>query len=146
MLTDSNKKMLDIDALLMIAAKETKTPYPPATLYAAIVKEMNIKGTSSYRQGNTLFILHHAKGRIGTFRALNADTAKNYLENSKKFIKDVYELGFDIIYSKFSDERLLNLFKMISRNPPRKEMGYKIDKLKDGYALTVKLGPKRGGE
>jgi hypothetical protein len=146
MLIDSKQKMLDVDALLMIAAKETNSPYPPATSYAAIVKEMNIKGTSSYRNGNTIFILHHAKGRIGTFRALNADTAKNYLENSKDFIKAAYDLGFDILYTKFSDARLLNLFKMISKNPPRQEMGYKVNKLKDGYGVTVKLGPKREGK
>lgn len=146
MLVDSKKQMLDEDSILMISAEETKSPYPPATLYASIVKEMNLEGTSTFRYGNTLFIVHHAKDRIGIFRALNADVARNYLENSFNFIKDAYDLGFDILYSKFSDERILGIFKMISKNPPREGMGYRAEKLKDGFGVTVKVGPSRGAK
>jgi hypothetical protein len=33
------------------------------------------------REGNTLFIIHKAKPGVGWFRALNADTARNFLQN-----------------------------------------------------------------
>jgi hypothetical protein len=143
MLTDSKKKKLSSDAVLMIAAQQTKSKYSAEQVYAALVKEMNMEGTSTYREGNTVFLMHHAKGRIGTFRALNADTARNYLDNSYTFIKDAYDMGFDILVSDFQDPTIMNLFKGISRNPPREGMGYRAERTKDGFRVTVKLGPTR---
>ena len=143
MLVDSKKKQLSSEAILMIAAQQTKSPYSPEQVYAALVKEMNLEGTSTYREGNTVFLMHHAKGRIGTFRALNADTARNYLDNSYQFIKDAYEMGFDILVSDFQDPPIMNLFKGISRNPPREGMGYRAERTKTGFRVTVKLGPAR---
>ena len=143
MLTDSKKKKLSSDAVLMIAAQQTKSKYSAEQVYAALVKEMNMEGTSTYREGNTVFLMHHAKGRIGTFRALNADTARNYLDNSYTFIKDAYDMGFDILVSDFQDPTIMNLFKGISRNPPREGMGYRAERTKTGFRVTVKLGPAR---
>ena len=143
MLTDSKKKELSIDALLMVAAQQTKSPHPAQAVYAALVKEMNMEGTSTYREGNTLFIMHHAKGRVGIFRALNADTARNYLDNSYTFIKDAYDMGFDTLVSDFEDPTIMNIFKGISRNPPREGMGYRAERTKTGFRVTVKLGPAR---
>lgn len=144
MLVDSKKKQLGEQAILLIAAEETKSKYSAAQVYAAIVKEMNLRGTTVYKAGNTLFIMHHAKGRVGTFRALNADTARNYLENSYEFIQAAYKMGFDTLMTTFEDPTIINIFKAISRNPPQEEMGYKAEKLEGGYRVTVKLGPKRG--
>ena len=127
----------------MIAAQETKSQYPASTVYAAIVKEMNIPGTSIVREGNTIFIIHNTEGRIGIFRALNADTARNYLESSYAFIQAAYKMGFDILVSEFEDPTIMNLFKAISRNPPNEGMGYRAERVKNGFRVTVKLGPKR---
>jgi len=143
MLVDSKKKQLSSEAILMIAAQQTKSPYSPEQVYAALVKEMNLEGTSTYREGNTVFLMHHAKGRIGTFRALNADTARNYLDNSYQFIQDAYKMGFDILVSDFQDPTIMNIFKGISRNPPQEGMGYRAEKTKTGFRVTVKLGPAR---
>ena len=143
MLVDSKKKQLSSEAILMIAAQQTKSPYSPEQVYAALVKEMNLEGTSTYREGNTVFLMHHAKGRIGTFRALNADTARNYLDNSYQFIQDAYKMGFDILVSDFQDPTIMNIFKGISRNPPQEGMGYRAERTKTGFRVTVKLGPKR---
>jgi hypothetical protein len=144
MLVDSKKKQLDEQAILMVAAQETKSKYSAAQVFAALVKELNLRGTSTYRAGNTLFVIHHAKGRVGTFRALNADTARNYLENSYEFIQAAYKMGFDTLVTTFEDPTIINIFKAISRNPPQDGMGYKAEKTTDGYRVTVKLGPKRG--
>jgi hypothetical protein len=143
MLVDSKKKELGMEAIMMIAAQETKTPYPASTVYAAMVKEMNLPGTSIFREGNTLFVIHNAEGRVGVFRALNADTARNYLENSYTFIQAAYKMGFDTLASEFEDPTIMNIFKAISRNPPQEGMGYRAEKTKKGFRVTVKLGPKR---
>jgi len=143
MLVDSKKKELGVEAILMIAAQETKTPYPASTVYAAMVKEMNIPGTSVIRNGNTIFVVHVGEGRTGIFRALNADTARNYLESSYEFIQGAYKMGFDTLVSEFEDPSIFNIFKAISRNPPQEGMGYRAERTKRGFRVTVKLGPKR---
>lgn len=144
MLVDSKQKELSQDAILMIAANETKTPYPAANAYAALVAEANMPGTTLYRAGNTLFIMHHAKGRIGVFRALNADTPRNYLENSYEWVQAAYKMGFDLMVTEFKDPTILNIFKAISRKPPKPNMGYKAEQLRNGsYRVTLQLGPLR---
>jgi hypothetical protein len=52
-------------------------------------------------------------------------------------------MGFDILVSDFQDPTIMNLFKGISRNPPREGMGYRAERAKDGFRVTVKLGPTR---
>lgn len=146
MLVDSKKKMLKEEAVLMVAAESTKSKYPAATVLAALVEEMNTYGTTCYRAGNTIFVMHHAKDRIGFFRALNADTARNYLENSYEWVQAAYKMGFDTMVTDFEDPTILNVFKAISRRPPQEGMGYKAEKTKDGYRVTLKLGPKREGK
>ena len=143
MLTDSKKKELSVEAVLLIAAQQTKSKYSAEQVYASLVKEMNMEGTSTYREGNTVFLMHHAKGRVGVFRALNADTARNYLDNSYTFIQDAYKMGFDILVSDFQDPTIMNIFKGISRNPPREGMGYRAQRTKNGFRVAVKLGPAR---
>jgi hypothetical protein len=143
MLVDSKKKELGEEAILMIAAQETKSPHPASTVFAAMVKEMNMPGTSVVRNGNTLFVVHVGEGRVGLFRALNADTARNYLESSYAFIQGAYKMGFDTLVSEFEDPTIMNIFKAISRNPPQEGMGYKAERTKRGFRVTVKLGPKR---
>jgi hypothetical protein len=112
-------------------------------VFAAIVEEMNQYGTSTYRAGNTIFVMHHAKDRVGFFRALNADTARNYLENSYEFIQAAYKMGFDVLVSDFEDPTIMNIFKAISRNPPQEGMGYRAQKKGNGFRVIVKLGPER---
>lgn len=143
MLVDSKKKELSVDAILMIAAQETKSRHPASTVYAAIVKEMNIPGASIVRNGNTIFVIHVGEGRTGIFRALNADTARNYLESSYAFIQGAYKMGFDILVSEFEDPTIFNIFKAISRSPPQEGMGYRAERTNKGFRVTVKLGPKR---
>ena len=143
MLVDSKEKELSVDAILMIAAQETKSRHPASTVYAAIVKEMNIPGASIVRNGNTIFVIHVGEGRTGIFRALNADTARNYLESSYAFIQGAYKMGFDVLVSDFEDPTIFNIFKAISRSPPQEGMGYRAERTNKGFRVTVKLGPKR---
>lgn len=146
MLVNSKEKQLGEQAILMIAAEETKSKYSAAQVYAALVAEMNLRGTTTYRAGNTIFMMHHAKGRVGTFRALNADTARNYLENSYEFIQAAYKMGFDTLVTEFEDPTIINIFKAISRRPPQEGMGYRAEKMEHGYRVTLKLGPQREGK
>jgi hypothetical protein len=144
MLVDSKKKELDIEPIIVLAAAETKSDLPVEKVWAAILNELNMENVTLFREGNTLFIVHHVEPRKGFFRALNADTARNYLENSYLFIQAAQKYGYDVLYSQFDNPTVLNIFKAISRNPPFPGMGYEVQKDGDDFFVTLRLGKPRG--
>ena len=147
MLVDSQKKMLKPQEIILEAAQHAGGEYSPEQVYAALIKETHMKDAILMRQGNTLFIVHKGEHRVGVFRALNADTANNYLQNSLIFTKAMYMAGFDSMVSNFDNPALLKIFKYVSKNPPQEGMGFKASRLKDGsYQVVVQLGKPREGE
>jgi hypothetical protein len=154
MLVDSKKKMLDPSEIILEATKQTKSKYSPDQVLAGVTAEAHSAGAILMRQGNTLFIVHPGKNRTAVFRALNADTAQNYLENSVTYAKALYMAGFDVMVTEFEDSTLLSIFKYVQKNRAKVNpdvdgkptMGYAAQKTKDGYRVTTVLGPKREGQ
>jgi len=145
---DSRQQMLDLGELLKAAAENTKSEYPIEFVYAAFVKEVQMPDSKFFRYGNTVYVVHGAPQTPGKgmFRALNADTAPNFLASGYAFVVDAYKAGFDTIATQFSDQSLLNIFRTISKNPPNPGMGYSVSTLDNGeYQVTLKLGPSRQG-
>ena len=146
---DSKHQELSPQEIIHIAAQETGSQYSPQQVEAALMAEAHEAGAILMRQGNTLFVIHRGKDdpTLGVFRALNADTAENYLENSFMFIRAVKAAGFKHLLSQFQDPSLLNIFEAIKRNPPFPGMSYHAERLKDGtIQAEVNLGSDaRGG-
>jgi len=148
MATDSKQKMLNVDEIIKTTAQETKVGRPADDVFNMLKVELSMPNIWKCREGNTLFIVHKSPhAGYGYFRALNADTAQNYVENSKLFIDAAYKVGFDVLVTQFQDPTILNVFKIISRNPVREGMGFASQKTNsDGYQVTVQLGPPRGAK
>jgi hypothetical protein len=155
MLVDSKKKMLEPPEIILEAVKQTKSKYSPDQVLASIMSEVHDTGAILMREGNTLFVVHAAKDRTALFRALNADTAQNYLKNSVVYAGAMYAAGFDVMVTNFEDPTLLNIFKYVNKhrdevNPDvngKPTMGYSVQRTKDGgYRVTTVLGPKREGQ
>jgi len=148
MLIDSNQKKLDPQEIILEASRNIKNnKYTPDQILAALIEEARQPNTILIQEGNTLFVVHEGEKRISLFRALNADTAKNYLHNSVIFTKAMYEMGFDFMVSNFDDPTLIKIFQYVARNPFQKGMAMKIDKMDDdSYRAIVQLGPERKGE
>jgi hypothetical protein len=110
--------------------------------FVAIMKELTLPGAFAVRMGNTVFIVHPQKDKVGYafFRAVNADTAKNYVEHSKNFTNQMRDKGYKVMVTQFEDPTILNIFKAIARDKPE-GMGYAVQKSKDGkmYQVTVQL-------
>jgi hypothetical protein len=143
MIVDSRQEMLTVNEILQTAAEQTQSQYPIELVFAAFVKEVQMKNSKFYRYGNTIFIIHAdmQKPGIGSFRALNADIAENFLQASYQFVMDAYRAGFYQLVTKFKDQSLLNIFRVISKNPPNTGMGYEVKKEPDGqYLVTLQLG------
>ena len=150
MITDSHKQMLSEMDILRTAYEDVGSEYDIQQAIAGVTGEVYGPNTVAMRQGNTIFLINFdPKDKTrGMFRALNADTAKNYLDNSVEFIKAAGMAGFRILVSQFKDPSLLHIFKYISRNPPFPGMGYAVqhDKDKDIYQVTVILGQSPSGK
>lgn len=143
---DSKQQKLDANQIVIIAAQNTKSPYPSATVLGMLLKEAKAPNVSLMRYGNTLYLVHPNpnKKSTGSFRALNADVAENFIASGYEFVKDAYEKGFDVVQTTFQDESILNIFRTISKNPPQEGMGYSVRRTKgDGFNVTLKLGPVR---
>jgi len=133
-MVDSSKTLLDTDKIIQKAVMNIRSPYSYDQVYKSIAQELQQPGTQ---------FIH---GRVGTFRALNADTALNYINSSWLFVKACYDIGYDTLVTEFYDPTIVNIFRTISKNPPYPEMGYNIKQSVDGWIGTIKLGPDRDGE
>jgi hypothetical protein len=146
-LVDSQQQELTVEEILDIANWSSAEPIETPRFIAIINTELQMPNTLFIRQGNTLFIIHKAEPGVGFFRALNADTARNYLANSVEFIKACHKMGFDTMATQFSDPSLLTIFRFISENPPLPNMGYKVQKTEDGgFYVAVNTGRVKGGK
>jgi hypothetical protein len=145
-MVDSQQEELSVDDIIGIAGMNTDAGIDYQTLKASITAELQMPNTLFIRQGNTLFIMHKAAPGIGWFRALNADTARNFLQNSMEFIKACNRMGFQTVATNFTDPAILSVFRYISQNPPFDGMGYEAQRTADGeFYVTVNTG-KRGAE
>ena len=143
-MVDSKQEELGTDVIVKIAAENTRSPYPFKKVYLLFVSELGLPNARLYKFGNTVFVIHPSEQReeFGMFRALNADTAENFIQNSKMFVDKAIEDGFTGLQTTFSDPSLLNIFKYIAReeqelgNP---NMGYTVQKSTDGKQIRVTL-------
>jgi len=140
-MVDSQQKELSVEDIISIAGMNTDASMEPERLIKMINAELQMPDTLFLREGNTLFIIHKAKPGVGWFRAINADTAPNFLQNGRTFMLACHKMGFDTMATNFTDPTLLGVFRYVSQNPPVEGMGYQVQKTEDGgFYVTVKTG------
>ena len=142
---DSNQQELTGEQIIEIAAENTKVDRTMKQVKEMLTIELKMPNIWKMRNGNTIFVVHKSKEPgYGFFRALNADTAQNFIQNGRVFCDAAYKVGFDVVVTQFSDTSLLGIFKVISRNPVQEGMAYSAKKTKDGgLQVTLVLGPMR---
>jgi hypothetical protein len=136
-MVDSKQQELGSDVIVKIAAENTRSPYPFEKVYMLFVAELGIPNSRLYKFGNTVFVIHPSEKRqeFGVFRALNADTAENFIQNSKMFVDKAIEDGFTGLQTTFSDPTILNIFQIIAKEEgaaQNQNMGYQVYKNKSG--------------
>lgn len=140
-MVDSQQEELSVEDIISIAGMNTDAGMEPERLMKMINAELQMPDTLFLREGNTLFIIHKAKPGVGWFRAINADTAPNFLQNGRTFMLACHKMGFDTMATNFTDPTLLSVFRYVSQNPPVEGMGYQVQKTEDGgFYVTVKTG------
>ena len=140
---DSKQKELTQDEIIEIAARETGGEYTAEQVKASLGVEAYELGALMLREGNTIFVVHQDKSNptVGLFRALNADTVKNYINNCVEFTKAVGMMGFKYLVTQFNDPALIRITEQVYKREPFKNMEYSINKTVDGgYRVTAYLG------
>lgn len=139
-MVNSREEKLDVAAITHIALENTKSKYPTDVAFAAILKEMTLPDTIVQQYGNTVFIAH-VKGNLALFKALNADIAPNFFQNSILFLGFAKKKGLQTLVTEFNDENIYRMIQMIAANPPFEGMGMKVEQLNDGdLRVSVNLG------
>jgi uridylate kinase len=143
---DSKMQMLDEDEVIAISAQETNSPYSPEQIKAAILAETAELGALIIREGNTFFIIDPTNNPdIVMFRALNADTIQNYIDNIVKVAKTLSKKGVKLLVIDFKDETILRILKAIANGAGNSGLGspgtgYEVKRTsEDGYRAVVKI-------
>jgi hypothetical protein len=140
-MVDSKEKKLDFAQIAAIAMKNTHSNVPDRMAMPAILTEVTQPNTDVKQMGNTVFILHKGKNGQGFFKALNADKARNFVENSKQYVVYAKKIGMNMLVTEFDDPAISTLFHAISKKPPMPGMGFKEYKLKSGgRRIVLNLG------
>lgn len=140
---DSKQRELSQEEIIEIAARETGGEYTAEQVKASLTAEAYEMGALMMRQGNTIFVVHQDKSNptLGVFRALNADTVKNYIENCVEFVKALGMMGFKYLVTQFDDPALIKITDQVYKRAPFENMEYAVNKTVDGgYQVTVDLG------
>jgi hypothetical protein len=142
---DSKVQMLNEDEILGIFAQETDFEYSAEQIKAVLLTEVNELGALIIREGNTFIIVTPTKNpEIVMFRALNADTLKNYADNVIKAGKALAKKGVKYLVVDFTDEIVLRFLKSIAAGLGdsgfgKPGSGYEIKKAQNGYRAIIKI-------
>lgn len=140
---DSRRQQLNSERIIEVAAANAQTGRPMKQVKEMLLIEFALPNVWKLQIGNTIFIVHRANKSSGYFRAINADTAPNFLQNIKAFMQAAYQVGFDVVVTQTGDKELMNLIRVIFRMPPQ-GTGYMVQRTKDGGSqLIIKVGPSR---
>ena len=137
---DSKKQQLNSQQIIQIALENTKSPYPPAAAYPAILTELSQPNSVVKIIGNTLFSVLKGPNNTAFFKAFNADIASNYVANSRAFIAEINKSDINHLVTQFTDPAILSIIKNAIRTGLPKATGYRIFKNdQDTYTVVFVL-------
>ena len=140
-MVDSRERKLNSAEIVHIALENTRSKHSPGVAFPAILTEMSQPNTDVKQIGNTIFILHKGDNGQGFFKALNADTANNFLQSSRQYVVYTKKSGMNTLVTDFEDKAISTLFHAIAKNPPMPGMGFKEYKTSNGgFRIVLNLG------
>lgn len=147
-ITNSKDKTLPIPEIMVGALNDMKRAgqlkdYPFEAVLLGTVQEGSMPNTTVEQIGNTVFITHYSDDQKEVaMRALNVDTARNYLDNAVEYIKRLSDSGVERMTSDFDDKRILQLFNSIARRPEFAHWGMKVYNKRGGGMRAFVVMPK----
>jgi hypothetical protein len=114
---DSTKKLLSPPEIMMEFLRRYDTgEYPIHVAMVAMAEELNMDDAEAIQFGNTAFISHYSKEEpLVYMRALNVDTAPNFVNNIENYVSYVYGRGIKVIVTNYSDPVVTTAIKTAHR-------------------------------
>lgn len=116
---DSTKRLLKGPEILYeyLQKHDTDTEHPLQAKLAALAAELAMDDADVIQFGNTAYISHYFKGGSSVFmRALNVDTAQNFIDNTENYVAYVFGRGALTIVTQYSDPVITTLIKRVRSN------------------------------
>jgi uncharacterized protein YjgD (DUF1641 family) len=125
----SKTKQLNTHEVIIMALKDMKVEQKmitPALL--GIVQQASIPDTDTVQFGNTVFISTiKSKNNVTVayLRAMNADTARNYLNNGIEYFKYIIEKGVSYVFMTFTESSVVSVLNAIKDPDVQEKVGLK---------------------
>lgn len=113
---DSSQQQLDPIHIAVMAGPQQGSEKMPTDQYIAMITaELHSGHSIAMKFNNTLFMVMRdpQNQEAAFFRALNADTPQNYLQNCKLFIKYAQDNGLKTLVTQFKDPQLVRLLQAV---------------------------------
>lgn len=138
---DSKQRQLSIPEVVAQAAAQSNHELPIQTILVAFVKEASMPNTDVDKFGNTVFITHFDKTKTKAVgRALNVDTARNFLDNGEEYMRKLYKQGVRRFCTWFNSPSFAMSFEAFKKRPVTTEMDVRIVPSKDNKTIVyIKL-------
>lgn len=116
---DSNERQMSIPEIVTnVAATQGKSGLPIQTILMAFVREGLMPDTEVKQYGNTVFITHFSKDKdLAVGRALNMDTARNFVTNGEEYFRDLVRGGTRKFIAQFEQRSYATAFAALKRRP-----------------------------
>lgn len=138
-ITNSKKEQLGMPEVITHAlANEARANRLPEGVsfqaaILAVTKELTMQSAEHKQIGNTVFIAHYSDDRKEVYmRALNVDTARNYLDNSIEYTKYLAKQGVERMVSDFKGDTVLHIFNAIAKDYIDAGWGMKVVRTDNG--------------
>jgi hypothetical protein len=121
---DSKKDQLSISEIITQAAYNNPPEgIPPYAAMLSIIQEGTLPNTEVTQYGNTVFITHFGEDKdLAVGRALNIDTAKNFIVNGEEYFRDLVRGGTKKFVAQFDQKSFTTAFMAFRRKPITTEM------------------------
>lgn len=146
---DSAKELLTPPHIMMQFAQQYTGEYPLQAVLLGLARELNMDDAESIQFGNTVYITHHSDEEDGTvfMRAMNVDTAANFVDNTENYVVYAYGKGIKVIVTLYDDAAISSVIKAVKRrvdkNNPTLDATLEFGKDGEQIMATITLLPER---
>lgn len=141
---DSTQNLLDPPQILIEFLQRYDAGVPMQAALLGLAQELGMDDAESIQFGNTAFISHYDEDESLVFmRALNVDTAANFIDNIENYVSYVYRRGIKTIVTNYSDAAITSAIKAvhqrISQNNVRLRADLGFEQEDDQTVATITL-------
>ena len=134
---DSTKRLLRGPEIIFeyLQKHDTERQYSVEQKLAALSAEITMDDADVIQFGNTAYISHYGEDNVVLMKALNVDTAKNFIDNTENYVAYAFGRGVKSIVTLYSDDVITTLIKRVKQN---------LDKHNPNLDVSLDFSEKNG--